>query len=128
MNDQEQPTFPVDPNKTYYLRIINMSGYAQFYFHIDAHNMTIIEADGVYSVPQTVEDLYIATGQRYGVLLETTPTADRNFAILGAMDLKGFEGSVPPPFNPNVTGVLVYNSMSRYTPLIYMKFMLMPFR
>lgn len=105
-----------------------MSGYAQFYFHIDAHNMTIIEADGVYSVPQTVEDLYIATGQRYGVLLETKPTADRNFAILGAMDLKGFEGSVPPPLNPNVTGVLVYNSMSRYTPLIYMKFMLMPFR
>lgn len=105
-----------------------MSGYAQFYFHIDAHNMTIIEADGVYSVAQTVEDLYIATGQRYGVLLKTKPTADRNFAILGAMDLKGFPGSAPPPPHPNVTGVLVYNRMSRHIFLVYMKFMLIPFR
>jgi iron transport multicopper oxidase len=112
MNDQEKPTFPVEANKTYYLRIINMSGLAQFYFHIDGHNMTIIEADGVYSVAQPVEDLYIATGQRYGVLLKTKPTADRNFAILGAMDLKGFPGSAPPPPHPNVTGALVYNRMA----------------
>ncbi|KAJ5965246.1 hypothetical protein N7481_011960 [Penicillium waksmanii] len=109
MSDQERPTFPVEANKTYYLRIINMSGFAQFYFHIDGHNMSIIEADGVYSVAQPVEDLYIATGQRYGVLLKTKPTADRNFAILGAMDLKGFPGSAPPPPHPNVTGALIYN-------------------
>jgi iron transport multicopper oxidase len=117
MNDQEQPTFPVEPNKTYYLRIINMSGYAQFYLHIDGHNMTIVEADGVYSMPQTVEDLYIATGQRYGVLLKTKPTRNRNFGILGAMDLKGFPGSAAPPPHPNVTGALLYNRMdSPYFP------------
>ena len=114
MNDQEQPTFPVEANKTYYLRIINMSGFAQFYLHIDGHNMTIIEADGVYSVAQPVEDLYIATGKRYGVLLKTKPTTDRNFAILGAMDLKGFPGSAPPPPHPNVTGALIYNRMAHH--------------
>ena len=68
MNDQEWPAFAVQPNKTYFLRIINMSGYAQFYFNIEDHNMTIIQADGVYSQPQPVQDLYVATGQRYGVL------------------------------------------------------------
>ncbi|EED22560.1 multicopper oxidase, putative [Talaromyces stipitatus ATCC 10500] len=109
MNDQLWPTFSVLPNKTYFVRVLNIAGYAQFYFHIDGHNMTIIQADGVYTDPQQVQDLYLATGQRYGVLLHTLPTANQNYAILGAMDIAGFPRSAPPPANPNVTGVLVYD-------------------
>jgi len=74
MNDQAGPHFSVEAAKTYFLRVINMSGYSQFYLHIDGHNFTIIEADGVYMLPQSVKDLYIATGQRYGVLLRTKLT------------------------------------------------------
>lgn len=52
----------VQPGKTYFLRIINISGFAQFYFHIDQHNFTIIEIDGIYTQPQPAGDLYIANG------------------------------------------------------------------
>lgn len=51
----------VQPGKTYFLRIINVSGFAQFYFHIDQHNFTIIETDGIYTQPQPVGDLYVST-------------------------------------------------------------------
>ncbi|EED19078.1 laccase, putative [Talaromyces stipitatus ATCC 10500] len=109
MNDQLWPTLSVLPNKTYFLRVLNIAGYAQFYFHIDAQHMTIIQADGVYTDLQLVQDLYLATGQRYGVLLHTLPTASQNYVMLGAMDIAGFPGSAPTPVSPNVTGVLVYD-------------------
>ena len=112
MNDQTGPHFSVEAGKTYFLRIINMSGFSQFYLHIDGHNFTIIEADGVYMLPQSVEDLYIATGQRYGVLLKTKSTKYKNYAILGAMDVNGYDPSaIPANLNPNVTGALVYDCM-----------------
>ncbi|OCK76302.1 multicopper oxidase [Lepidopterella palustris CBS 459.81] len=111
MNDQTGPKFSVQPNKTYFLRIINISGFSQFYFHVDNHNFTIIEADGVYMNPQPVDDLYIATGQRYGCLLKTLPTADQNYPILGAIDVKGFDpDAIPANLQPNVTAVLMYNA------------------
>lgn len=89
-----------------------MSGFSQFYLHIDQHDLTIIEADGVYMQPQPVRDLYITTGQRYGVLLKTKPTSSQNYAILGSMDMSGFDpDAVSPTLNPNVTGALVYDGM-----------------
>jgi iron transport multicopper oxidase len=112
MNDQEAPRFSVQPGKTYFLRIINMAGFSQFYIHIDDHDFTIIEADGVYTRPQQTQDLYIATGQRYGVLLKTRPTADKNYPILGALDVGGFDPkAIPTDLMPNVTGALVYDGM-----------------
>lgn len=110
MNDQTSPTFTVVTGKTYFLRVINMSGFAQFFLHIDGHNFTIIETDGVYTKPAPAQDLYITTGQRYGVLLKTLPTATKNFAILGSMDMDAFDpAAVPAGLNPNVTGALVYD-------------------
>jgi iron transport multicopper oxidase len=111
-NDQMNPTFSVTAGKTYYLRLINMSGFAQFYFHIDNHTFTIIEADGVYMKPAPAGDLYIATGQRYGALLKTQPNSNKNYAILAAMDTDKFDPSalaLVPDIRPNVTGTLVYN-------------------
>lgn len=35
------------PGKTYRLRIINTSAFGMFFFHIDGHQMRLIEADGV---------------------------------------------------------------------------------
>jgi iron transport multicopper oxidase len=110
MNDQINPQFSVQANKTYFLRIINISGFAQFYLHIPNHNFTIIETDGIYTQPTHAQDLYLANGQRYGVLLKTHPTSTQNFPILGSMDLNGFDsGSITPELQQNVTGALVYN-------------------
>ena len=38
------------PGKTYRLRLANIGAFAGFFFWIDGHDMTIIEADGVRSV------------------------------------------------------------------------------
>ena len=64
MNDGQNIKLNVKPNKTYYLRLINISGFAQLYYHLDGHSLTIVEIDGVYTVPTTVDSLYIALGQR----------------------------------------------------------------
>jgi len=109
MNDTRNPSVQVQAGKTYFLRIINISGFAQYYFHIDQHNFTIVETDGIYTEPREAGDLFIANGQRYGVLLKTRSTATQNYAMLGMMDPNGFDPTVPAPIENNVTGVLVYN-------------------
>lgn len=117
-NNVPSPTFNVVAGKTYFLRIINMSGFAQFYFHIDGHSFNIIEVDGVYTNKYPAGDLYIATGQRYGVLMTTKSVATKNYAIMANMDLDGFDpGALAqvPDIQPNVTGTLVYNgTVSRF--------------
>jgi iron transport multicopper oxidase len=95
--------------KTYLLRIINMAAFSQIYFHIDQHNMTIVEADGTYTHPTTVTDLYLATAQRYSVLVTGMAGATQNFAILASMDTNAYD-NVPSYLNPNVTGTLVYDA------------------
>lgn len=70
--------------------------------------MTIVEADGIYTEPTLVTDLYIATAQRYSVLVKMKPTADKNYAILASMDSSMYD-SVPDFLQTNVTGVLVYD-------------------
>ena len=73
------------------------------------HNLTIIEVDGVYTDKQEVETVYLATAQRYGVLLSTKSDASKNYAMLGSLDTTRFD-HVPGYLLPNVTGYLVYDS------------------
>lgn len=62
----------VDPGKTYRLRFIGSSGMTFFSLAIEGHDeMTIIEADAVYSKPINISYLQIASGQRYSILLRT---------------------------------------------------------
>ncbi|KAK4995558.1 hypothetical protein LTR66_004652 [Elasticomyces elasticus] len=110
-NDAQNIAFNVLPGKTYFLRTVNMAAFAQFYLHFDQHQLTIIEIDGVYTKPTTVDTLYVATGQRYGVLLKTKPTATQNYAFLGSMDTTKFD-RVPGYLNENVTGNLIYNAQA----------------
>ncbi|KAK4986627.1 hypothetical protein LTR50_005154 [Elasticomyces elasticus] len=108
-NDAQNIALNVLPGKTYFLRTVNMAAFAQFYLRFDQHQLTIIEIDGVYTKPTTVDTLYVATGQRYGVLLKTKPTATQNYAFLGSMDTTKFD-RVPGYLNENVTGNLIYNA------------------
>lgn len=73
--------------------------------------MTIIEIDGVYTEKQDVETIYLATAQRYGVLLKTKSDASKNYAMLGSLDATKFDSfPISPPYlKPNVTGYLVYD-------------------
>ncbi|TKA73136.1 hypothetical protein B0A49_07323 [Cryomyces minteri] len=108
LNDAQSISLNVQPGKTYFLRTVNMAAFSQFYLHFDQHQLTIIEIDGVYTKPKTVDSLYIANGQRYGVLLKTKPTASQNYAFLGSMDTTKYD-RVPGYLKENVTGNLVYS-------------------
>lgn len=108
-NDAQNIALNVLPGKTYFLRTVNMAAFSQFYLQFDQHQLTIIEIDGVYTKPTTVDSLYVATGQRYGVLLKTKSTASQNYAFLGSMDTTKYD-HVPGYTNENVTGNLVYNA------------------
>ncbi|KAG6817658.1 hypothetical protein H0H87_005415 [Tephrocybe sp. NHM501043] len=56
--------------KRYRLRIINQSARNIFTVSIDNHPMTIIETDGVATVPQTVDTIEMLAGQRYSVVIK----------------------------------------------------------
>ncbi|KAJ6614163.1 Cupredoxin [Mycena sp. CBHHK59/15] len=60
---------PVTKGKRYRFRLINMSARSVFTVSIDNHNMTVIETDGVATVPNTVNVLDILAGQRYSLVV-----------------------------------------------------------
>lgn len=108
MNDTQNLQIPVEPGKTYFIRIVNMAAFAAQYFWIEGHSFRIIEVDGVYHQPADADQIYITAAQRYGILLTTKNTTTDNFAIVGSMDQDLFD-KVPAGLNPNVTSYLVYN-------------------
>ncbi|KAG6909049.1 hypothetical protein DXG01_002201 [Tephrocybe rancida] len=55
--------------KRYRLRIINQSARNVFTVSIDNHPLTIIETDGVATVPHTVDTIDLLAGQRYSVVI-----------------------------------------------------------
>jgi iron transport multicopper oxidase len=70
----------------YRFRLINMACHPNYNFSIDSHTMTIIEADGSYTEPYTVDQLQILAGQRYSFILTANQTVD-NYWIRAAPNL-----------------------------------------
>jgi FtsP/CotA-like multicopper oxidase with cupredoxin domain len=91
MNDRQNVKLNVKPGKTYYIRIINQAAFSQSYLHFDQHKMTIIEIDGIYTKHKEVDSLYLAVGQRYGILLKTKHTTAKNYAALAMLDSTKFD-------------------------------------
>ena len=91
------------------VRIINVSNFAAFLVKFDQHEMTIIEVDGVYTVAQKTDLIYLSDAQRMSVLITAKPNANKNYAFVGAMDPSMFD-SVPSTLNLNATGYLVYDT------------------
>ncbi|KAI2633347.1 multicopper oxidase [Xylaria nigripes] len=109
LNDAHDVPFNVEPGKTYLLHVINPGNFVGTYLKIADHNLTIVEVDGVYTDPFTVDLLYLSAAQRYGVLLTTKESCDENFLIQAAVDISMFD-EIPEGYNPNFYGYLVYNS------------------
>src|SRR6267154_6416061 len=59
----------VEPGKRYRFRILGLSCDPSYNFTIDGHSMTVIEADGVETVPVMVDFLPVLPGQRYSVVV-----------------------------------------------------------
>ncbi|KAF8535279.1 Cupredoxin [Trichophaea hybrida] len=86
MNDSRDVKIPVQRDKVYRFRIINIAAAAGFYVWIEGHSLEIIEVDGVYTERAETEGIYITSGQRYSVLVRTRSNGTANFAIVGAID------------------------------------------
>ena len=108
MNETQNSHIRIQPNKTYFLRLINVAAFAAQYFWIEDHNFRIVEVDGVWTEPAETNMIYVAAAQRYGVLLTTKNQTEFNYAIHGAMDTDLFD-KVPHTLNPNVTSYLIYD-------------------
>jgi len=109
INDQLDAKFPFVKGKTYRLRIVNISTYAHFNFWLEDHEMTVIEADGVYTNPATTTSLRIDVAQRYSVLVTAKDDATANYAMVASMDTTQFDNP-PTDLNPNATAYIVYNT------------------
>ena len=108
MNDTQNLHINIQPNKTYFIRLINMAAFAAQYFWIEDHPFHIVEVDGVWTEPAETNMIYITAAQRYGLLLTTKNQTEFNYAIHGAMDTELFD-KVPKTLDPNVTSYLIYD-------------------
>ncbi|KAG1902511.1 laccase [Suillus fuscotomentosus] len=61
--------FNVEKGKRCRFRIIGLSCDPAYKFSIDGHTMTIIEADDIETVPETVDSLPVLAGQHYSVVV-----------------------------------------------------------
>lgn len=103
INDSQNVKFSFVPGTRYLFRIINIGGFASNLITFDGHNMTIVEMDGVATVPTVTSTIKIATAQRYVVIVTALPTATKNYGILSAMDPGMFSGdTLPADYNGNV--------------------------
>ncbi|KAF8623777.1 hypothetical protein AX15_006218 [Amanita polypyramis BW_CC] len=59
----------VEPFKRYRLRVVNAACIAAYNFSIDGHDLTVIETDGIETVPRTVSVVPIHAGQRVSVVV-----------------------------------------------------------
>ncbi|EMS54718.1 L-ascorbate oxidase [Triticum urartu] len=72
---------PVQPNKTYRLRIASTTSLASLNLAIGNHKLTVVEADGNYVEPFVVDDMDIYSGDSYSVLLTTDQDPSSNYWV-----------------------------------------------
>ncbi|KAK4061776.1 CAZyme family AA1 [Trichoderma harzianum] len=107
-NDTMNSSLPVEPNKTYLIRLINISAFVAQYFYIEGHTFKIVEIDGVYTEPTEADTLYIAVAQRYAILLTTKNETTTNYPIVTVADSALLDG-IPDDLQLNNTNWLEYN-------------------
>lgn len=84
-NESRDVTWAVDPDTTYFLRVVNVGMFVSQYLYFEDHELTIVEIDGVYVKPQTTDSLYLGVAQRYGVLLKTKKSSG-SYRVVNIID------------------------------------------
>ncbi|KAJ1381550.1 Multicopper oxidase, type 1 [Sesbania bispinosa] len=85
--------FSVDPNKTYRIRIASTTSLASLNVAIGNHKMVVVEADGNYVQPVTVDSIDIYSGESYSVLITTDQDPNKNYWI--SAGIIGEESNTP---------------------------------
>ncbi|KAK7739102.1 hypothetical protein SLS62_011302 [Diatrype stigma] len=107
-NDTQGLQVPVQPGRTYLVRMVNMGAFAGQYIWFEGHNMSIVEVDGVYTEPAVADMIYLSAAQRCSFLLTAKNETDANYAFVASMDTTLFD-TLPEDLNYNTTGWLVYD-------------------
>ncbi len=76
------------PGERVRLRFINSSAASYFDVRIPGLPMTVVQADGQYVHPVTVDEIRVATAETYDVIVE--PTEDAYTVLAESMDRSGF--------------------------------------
>ncbi|KAL5719064.1 laccase [Ranunculus cassubicifolius] len=84
-NCSNNDVFRIDvvPGKTYLLRLINAGMNSENFLAIAGHKLTIVEADGEYTKPYTVDRVMLAPGQTLNVLVEADQDIGRYSIAVG---------------------------------------------
>lgn len=107
-NETKNVTWLVKPDTTYMLRLLNMGLFTSQHFAIEDHQLTVVEIDGVYVEPYTVDLLYITVAQRYTVLVKTKKLTKKNFRMLNVIDMPMLD-VIPKDLQIISTNYVVYD-------------------
>lgn len=77
-------TIPVDPGKTYRVRVHNVGISTCLNFRIQNHFLTIAETEGFYTVQQNFTDIDIHVGQSYSFLVTMDQNASSDYYIVAS--------------------------------------------
>lgn len=116
-NDTRNNSWVVEPNTTYFVRIINVGGFVSQYLWMEDHDFTVVEVDGIYVEQNTTSMLYITIAQRYGVLITTKNETDKNYAFMQKIDDDMLD-VIPSDLLLNSTSYITYDE-SAATPEEY---------
>ncbi|XP_071725523.1 L-ascorbate oxidase-like [Rutidosis leptorrhynchoides] len=83
----------VKPNRTYRLRVASTTALASLNLAIGNHKMVMVEADGNYIEPFSVNDFDIYSGETYSVLFKTDQNPNENYWI--SVGVRGREPKTP---------------------------------
>ncbi|RMZ67932.1 L-ascorbate oxidase [Pyrenophora seminiperda CCB06] len=75
--DCKLPVIDVEPGKTYRFRFIGATAISIVKLGIEGHSkLDVIEADGSYTQPYTIDHMQVSTGQRLDALLKTKSASE----------------------------------------------------
>ncbi|KAJ4800301.1 Laccase [Rhynchospora pubera] len=84
-NCSENDVYSIDAvsGKTYLLRLVNTALNTGHFFSIASHKLTVVEADGEYTKPFTVDHLMLGPGQTANVLVKADQSMDKYQIAMG---------------------------------------------
>ncbi|AMD19517.1 HCL634Wp [Eremothecium sinecaudum] len=89
-NGMQIPVQDLNADAYLKLRLINMAMSSTQVFHIENHEMIIVEADGILVKPWTTKTLTLAVGQRYTVLVKLDPSKSNSRIIHASNKMMGY--------------------------------------
>ncbi|KAI8953476.1 Cupredoxin [Xylaria longipes] len=111
VNEGSDGLIPVEPDKTYRIRVINFSALTAAFVAFNALQMQIIMIDATYVQKSAANQLRVLAAQRYDVLVTVGSSSKQNYPYLIALDTNPdytVENASPPiAFYHNFTGQLI---------------------